>query len=235
MSAVDTSQDVVTSSDAINQNRGRQGFEALAVILLSLATVAMAWCTYQASVWGSQSTQLSIQAVDLGRDASNFRIKAVQAQTLDIFLFSQYLTAQDTSNEPLADFYARQFSPELKQAYAAQARLSRTPGAPTDPFVTNFYQSPLLTQADALEPESERMWHQSLEAERAGHQYTLISVLLATALFFSGTAPQFQTPLKRRVVLTLGLAALLISIGMFIAMPKPAGVASVRASSEGKR
>jgi hypothetical protein len=81
----------------------------------------------------------------------------------------------------------------------------------------------LLTRADTLESESERIWNESLEAGKIGHQYTLISVLLATALFFSGTAPQFQTPTKRRIVLTLGLVTLLIAAAMFIALPRPPG------------
>lgn len=213
----------MTSSDASNEKRSRQGFEALAVILLSLATVGMAWCSYQASAWSTQSTKQSMQSVARSRDAWLFRIKANQVYTLDIFLFSQYLNAHNQSNEPLADFYARQFSPELKRAYEAQTSSSKRPNAPADPFTTNNYQSPFLARADVLEPESERMWRQSLEASKTAGHYTLISVLLAMALFFGGTAPQFETPLKRRIVLTLGLATLLIAFGMFIALPRPAG------------
>jgi hypothetical protein len=213
----------VTSSDANNEKKDRRGFEALAVGLLSLATVGTAWCAAQASVWNSHSTQLSMLSVARGRDASNFRIKANQALTLDIFLFSQYLNAHNASNEPFADFYARRFSPELKQAYEAQSRGSKVPNAPTDPFVEGVYQTPLLTRADNLESESERMWHESLQAGRTGHQYTLLSVLLATALFFSATAPQFHTAKKRCIVLALGLATLLIAVGMFIALPRPPG------------
>jgi hypothetical protein len=168
-----------------------------------------------------QSTKLSIQSVARGRDASNFRIKANQAFTLDIFLFSQYLNAHNASNEPFADFYERQFSPELKQAYEAQSKSGKVQNAPTDPFVKGVYQTPLLAQADSFDSDSVRLWNQSLEAGKTGHQYTLISVLLATALFFSGTAPQFKMPKKRRLVLTLGLVTLLIAIGMFVTLPKP--------------
>ena len=216
-----TSQDLVTSSDTKNENSNRRGFELLAVIFLSLATVGMAWCSYQASLWNSQSTVLSTQSSARGRDASDFRIKANQAFILDIFLFSQYLNARNASNEPLADFYSRQFSPEFKQTYEAQIRSSKLTNAPTDLFTKDLYQTPLLTRADRLESESERMWDDSLEASKAGQQYTLISVLLATALFFSGTAPQFQRKRKRRIVLALGLAALLTAFGMFIALPRP--------------
>jgi len=183
----------------------------------------MAWCSYQASLWNSQSTVLSTQSSARGRDASDFRIKANQAFILDIFLFSQYLNAHNASNEPLADFYARQFSPEFKQTYETQIKSSKVTNAPTDLFTKDLYQSPLLAQADRLESESERMWYDSLEAAKAGQQYTLISVLLAIALFFSGTAPQFERRRKRRIVLGLGLAALLTAFGMFIALPRPAG------------
>ena len=216
-----TSQEVVANSDAKNGNSDRRGFEALAVILLSLATVGMAWCSYQATVWAAESTQLSMQSVARGSDASDLRIKANQAFILDIILFSQYLNAHNASNEPLAEFYARQFSPEFKQTYEAQIRSSKLTNVPTDLFTKDLYQSPLLARADRLESESERMWYNSIEAATAGQQYTLISVLLATALFFSGTAPQFERPRKRRIVLTLGLAALLTAFGMFITLPKP--------------
>lgn len=192
------------------------------MILLSLATVGMAWCSYQASIWGSQSTILSSQSSASGRDASDLRIKANQAFMVDIFLFTQFLNAHNASNEPLADFYARQFSPEFKQAFAAQIKSSRYTNAPTDLITKDLYQTPLLTQADSLESESERMWDDSLEAGKAGRQYTLISVLLATALFFGGTAPRFESPIKRRIVLLLGLVTLLTAFGMFIVLPRPA-------------
>lgn len=181
----------------------------------------MAWCSYQASIWSSQSTVWSSQSSARGRDASDFRIKANQAFILDIFLFSQYLNARNASNEPLAEFYARQFSPEFKQTYEAQIRSSKLTNAPNDLFAKDLYQTPLLKHAETLELQSESMWYDSLEAAKAGQQYALISVLLATALFFSGTAPQFQRPRKRRIVLALGLAALLTAFGMFIVLPRP--------------
>jgi hypothetical protein len=227
--------DIVANSDAKNEKTDRRGFELLAVIFLSLATVGMAWCSYQASIWSSQSTILSSQSSARGRDASDLRIKANQAFIVDIFLFTQFLNAHNASNEPLADFYARQFSPEFKQAFAAQIKSSRFTNAPTDAIAKDLYQTPLLTQADNLESDSEQMWYESLEAGKAGQQYTLISVLLATALFFSGTAPQFQRPRKRRIVLALGLAALLTAFGMFIVLARPAESAFFKAPPQVNR
>src|SRR5262245_43815421 len=76
---------------------GRRGFEALAVVLLSLATVGMAWCSYQASVWSTRSSNLSVRSTSHERSAALFRIKANQMFTRDIFLYSGYLNAQHAS------------------------------------------------------------------------------------------------------------------------------------------
>ena len=137
--------------------------------------------------------------------------------TQDTFLFGEYLKASNASDESLADFYARKFSPELKQAREAR-KASGSPGA--DPFVANLYKPPFLAEADAAEPQSERLWYEAGDAAEISHQYTLISVLLATALFFGGTAPRFETPKKRCLVLALGLLAMLTSVVMFVTLPR---------------
>jgi hypothetical protein len=203
-------------------DRGRRGFEALGVVLLSLATVGMAWCSYQASGWNTRSTKLSIQSSARGRDAATFRIKANQTFMLDVLVFSEYFQAHSVSNEPLVRFYARKFSPELKPAYEAWLRTEpfENANAPPNPFVTNLYQQPLLVRADAADEQSERLWNAAGEAARTDHQYTLISVLLAMALFFGGAAPRFETRRKRRLVLVLGLIALLTGTGMFLRLPR---------------
>jgi hypothetical protein len=200
-----------------NNAKGGRGFEALAVVLLSLATVGMAWCSYQASGWSTRSGDLSLQSASLGRDVATFRIKAEQGITRDTFVFGEYLKAVETTNETLAKFYRGRFSPELKQAHEAwKARGSNG----DDPFATNFYRAAWLAQAEAAEPESERLWYEAGEAGETSHQYTLISVLLATALFFGGTAPRFERPRKRCIVLALGLATLLTSLIMFVTLPR---------------
>src|SRR4051794_220960 len=97
-------------------------FDAIAVILLSLATVGTAWCSYQATSWGARSTKLSSLSVIRTHEAATSRLKANQAVLLDAFIFSQYQNARNSSNEPLARIYEGQFRPELKQAFDAWMR-----------------------------------------------------------------------------------------------------------------
>jgi hypothetical protein len=130
------------------------------------------------------------------------------------------MKASRTADEELAEFYAGRFSPELKQA----CQTLKEQGIPYgNPFATNLYKSPLRAQAEAAGPEGERLWYESGEAAETSHQYTLISVLLATALFFGGTAPRFERPKKRYIVLALGLAAMVGSLVMFVTLTTSKG------------
>jgi len=190
-------------------------------MLLSLATVGSAWCSYQASAWATRSTKLSIQSSSRGRQAEATRLKANQMFILDVNLIGNYVEAHYASNEPLARFYAGKFRRELKEAFDGWMREQpfENPDAPPHPFVHGLYEPRMLAEADIIETESERLWGESSEAARMGHAYIPVSVLLATALFFAGTAPQFETYKSRRIVLTLGLLALLTALTMFLRLP----------------
>jgi hypothetical protein len=143
----------------------------------------------------------------------------------DTFLFAEYLKASRAPDERLAEFYAGKFSPELKQACKALKEQGIPDG---DPFATNLYKSPLRERAEVAQPEGERLWYECGEAAETSHRYTLISVLLATALFFGGTAPRFERPKKRYIVLMLGLAAIVGSVVMFVNMATSRGAWFVR-------
>jgi hypothetical protein len=209
------------SPDKYVRQGQRRVFEALAVILLSLATIGSAWCSYQASAWGTQASKLSMQSLSRGRDASAYRIKANQLFMLDVHVFGEYAKAHDAGNELLAQFYVRKFRPELKHAFESWLKTKplENPAAPADPFDEDLYQPRLLAEAVSKEVESERLWDESNKAARTGHAYILVSVLLATALFFAGTAPQFETYKARRVVLGLGLVVLLTAATTFLRLP----------------
>jgi hypothetical protein len=215
----------VSEAEEKNVTRRRRGFEALAVFLLSLATVGTAWCSYQASGWSTRSSKLSIKSAARGLDAATIQIKAHQKFVADMELFGEYFKAHNASNETLARFYTRKFGPELKRAHEAWLLTNpfENPDAPPNPFSANLYHPDVLDKADRNKNESVKLWYESGEAAQIAQHYTLISVLLTAALFFGGTAPQFESQTKRRAVLALGLTVLVVAAGMFLRLPKAKG------------
>jgi hypothetical protein len=196
-------------------------FEPVGLVLLSLATVGTAWCSFQAASWGGVSQRFMNLSGVSGRQAAAKELQNSQMALLDVLLFSQYINARASSNDSLARFYADRFRGEAKSAFEAwmATRPFENPNAPAHPFVTNLYQPRLLEDARSAEAESQRFWQQAGEAGRTGRSYVLITVLLASALFCGGTASKFEMLWVRRAVLALGLIAFVFAAARLFLLP----------------
>jgi len=196
-------------------------FEPIALLLLSLATVGTAWCSFEAAVWGGVSQRTMNLSATAGRRAAAFQLQSSQLALLDVQLFSHYINAWATSNQPLAQFYVDRFRGESKRAFDAwlAMRPFENTNAPAHPFVTNLYQPRLLEEARQAETESQQLWQQAGDAGRNARSYVLITVLLASALFCGGTASKFDALWVRRSVLALGLAAFIFAVARLLLLP----------------
>ncbi|HZO86346.1 MAG TPA: hypothetical protein VFC26_14095 [Verrucomicrobiae bacterium] len=201
--------------------RTRTSFEPLALVLLSLATVGTAWCSFEAAAWGSVAQRTMNMSAASSRRAAADQLQAYQMALLDVMLFSQHINARATSNDTLARFYAERFRGEAKTAFDSWMATQPfdNPNAPPHPFVTNLYKPRLLEQSRAEEAEGQRLWLQAGEAGRTSRGYVLITVLLASALFCGGIASKFETPWIRRSAVALGLAAFLFAAVRLLSLP----------------
>jgi hypothetical protein len=209
-------------SDKATAPRARHAaFEPIALVLLSLATVGTAWCSYQAATWSGRSQRLMNMSAAASRRAVTAQLQSHQMALLDVLLFSQHINARAATNEALAHFYSERFRGEAKVAFTSwmATRPFENSSAPPHPFVTNFYQPRLLADAALAEGESGGLWKQAGEAGRTGRSYVLITVLLTSALFCGGTASKFDALWIRRAVLGLGLAGFVFAIVRLLSLP----------------
>jgi hypothetical protein len=204
-----------------NTSSKRALFEPVALVLLSLATVGTAWCSYQAASWGGVSQRTMNMSAAASRRGVADQLQAYQVALLDVLLFSQHINARASSNEALSRFYSDRFRGEAKTAFVAWMATQpfENANAPAHPFVTNLYKPRLLGEAQLAEDESQRLWQQAGEAGRTSRSYVLVTVLLATVLFCSGTASKFELPWIRRAVLALGLAAFIFAAARLFLLP----------------
>jgi hypothetical protein len=196
-------------------------FEPTALLLLSLATVGTAWCSFQAATWSGVSQRTMNLSAASSRRAAVQDLQSYQLQLVDVLLFSQYLNARAATNETLARFYADRFRGEAKTAFEAWMATHpfENPNAPAHPFVTNLYQPRLRLEAGLAEAESQRLWQQAGEAGRSSRSYVFITVLLASVLFCGGTAAKFDAAWIRRTVLALGLGAFIFAAARLWMLP----------------
>jgi hypothetical protein len=90
-------------------------FEPVALVLLSLATVGTAWCSFQAATWGGVSQRNTNLSAGASRRAVTAELQNSQMALLDVTLFSEYINARAGSNEVLARFYADRFRGEPRR------------------------------------------------------------------------------------------------------------------------
>src|SRR5262249_2933526 len=202
-------------------NAKRAIFEPIVLVLLSLATVGTAWCSFQAAVWGGTAGGAMNQSTAASRRAPARDLKPSQVLLLDVLLFSQYVNARATTNEPLANFYSVRFRGEAKSAFDAWMATQplQNTNAPPHPFVPEFYHPKVLEEANQAEDESQAFSVKAGEAGRVSRGYILLTVVLACALFCGGTAPKFEQAWIRLAVLVLGLSAFLFAVGRLLLLP----------------
>jgi hypothetical protein len=196
-------------------------FETIALVLLSMATIGTAWCSYQAASWSGVAQGLANRSAAASRKAAAVELQAQQVAILDVLLFSQYINARLTSNATLSAFYAARFRDEAKTAFDAwmQTQPFENPAAPPHPFTPAFYQPRLLTQSREAAIEGQSLSEQAGNAGRTSRNYVLITVLLASALFSGGTASKFETGWVRRAVVILGMTAFLFAVEQLWRLP----------------
>lgn len=191
--------------------------EMCAAALMSIATVATAWCAYQSAEWGGEQAFLLGESQRAGREADLHAALAAQKRNLDVSVFMEWIGGLATDNERLTDFYAERFPPNLGIAVEAWlATEPRTnPDAPPHPFMMEEYKIAEDTIAARAALESEAKWAEAREADQNGDSFVLLTVIFASVLFFGGIEQKFTDRKVRTGLLVVGS---LLFFGGLIAM-----------------
>jgi hypothetical protein len=200
--------------------------ELCATILLAIAAVATAWCSYQANRWnGEQSKQSGT--------TNRIRLEAVRAQGLaeaqqevDVATFTQWMDAYALRRGELADFYFKRFRAEFKPAVVAwlATKPLTNPDAPLTPFAMPQYKLAATAEADRLDAEAEvssGLVHRNIQRSA---NYVLGVVLFAVSLFMAGMSMKLRTPRLRVVLLASGYVVFLSTIAWIATFPIKVGI-----------
>ena len=140
-------EDSAIPTQAERQARWNQWLEVLSAVLLSLATVASAWCAYQSTRWNGVQA-LSFSAANGARTESvRMSNAALQLTSIDIGMFVQFAAAYSEDNMALAEFLLERFRPEMKTAVDAWLATEplKNPNTPLSPFAMPEYTSAAQT------------------------------------------------------------------------------------------
>jgi hypothetical protein len=180
--------------------------ELVATVLLALAAVATAWCSYQASRWNGEQAKASAGASASRFQAARAADLANSQTEIDVATFTQFVNSYARGEDELTDFYRARFRPEFALAVEAwiDTRPLVNPDAPLTPFRMPEYQLAAAADADQLDRQAEAFAAEARTNIQRASNYVLGVVLCAVALFFAGMSAKMNSPASRLALLALG-------------------------------
>ena len=188
-------------------------FEPSCAILMAVASVATAWCSYESSCWSGESGSLEAHSDKLQRHATAQHLESRQIEEMQLRLFTEVIDARMGGNEKLARFYADRFGEEFKPAYEKWIALNPFDDAkaPPHPFVRSLYTPRFEEEIRDAHAEAAKAEAASNVAGHVASSYLANTVSLATVILFAATAEKFAQPRVRGASLAFAIALFLFA------------------------
>ena len=186
-----------------------------------MVAVATAWSGYQATRWAGEQSTLYAQASALRVVATRDSTLAGQLKLYDFIAVNNWLTAYTQGNTKLANIFERRFSAQLRPAFEAWLATNpfNNPNAPPGPLFMPQYKVSLEATANQLDIQAANTFARGQAAKEQGDAYVLNTVFLATVLFLTAIAENFQWNRVRAVILVVALVMLVFGIYHLIIYP----------------
>jgi hypothetical protein len=189
--------------------------EFIAVLLLSVATVCIAWSGYQAAKWSGHQARHYAQASTARALANRTSTLGGQERIQDLLNFNRWLEVSTDGNTKLTQLYERRFRPEFVpafRAWVAQDPINNTKATPS-PLLMPQYKLANFEKADKLERLGDTRFEEAKQATEHADSYIFATVFFAAVLFFAGISMRFNWLAMR--VTVLGLSAIFLAYGIF--------------------
>ena len=189
----------------VTTNRERW-LEIAAALMLSLATLGIAWSGYQAAKWSGLQARRYTQASTARAFANRAATLGAQDRTQDLLNFNRWLEVSTAGDTQLADLYQRRFREEFTPAFErwqADDPLNNTDATPS-PLLEKNYVLSNEVKANKLEDLGDLRFEQGKDATENADSYVFATVFFAVVLFFAGISLRFQWFPMRIFILGLG-------------------------------
>jgi hypothetical protein len=195
--------------------------EIAAALMLSLATLGIAWSGYQAAKWSGLQARRYTQASSARSLANQAATLAAQDRTRDLLNFNRWLEVTTEGNTEVAALYQRRFREEFRPAFERWLASDplHNPHAISSPLNEKNYKLAHTEKADRLERIGDLHFAEGKSATEHADDYVFVTVFFAVVLFFAGISLRFSWFPMRVLILGLGAALLLWGAVRLLGLP----------------
>jgi len=171
----------------------RTRLEVIGTVLLSVASLAVAWCTYQSTLWNGEQDFRMAEANFSYRRANEFTVLAAQRRERDESITLSFVNAVIENRQDKINYYLQRSRTQL--SYILSDWLKTNPlqnsNAPVNPLEMPAYQQ--LMQASKLSSDStmaqaEALWLEAKKNNTSSDIYTLFTVIFSLVMFICGVS-----------------------------------------------
>lgn len=196
--------------------------ELIAVILLSVTTILTAWSAFESSKWGGAMSISFSQASSARIEAARLDGTANQRTALQVDLWVQWVDAVGNDNPTLAKEIADRFPEPLAAAH--EEWLETDPNSlkndATSPFEMPSFVVEERVLAQEADERADAKFAEALRNNQRGDNYTLLTVLFASVLFFTAMSGRLDRSRSRWAMLILGMGLALVGAVLLSTFPK---------------
>lgn len=204
------------------RSRAERRPEGFATVLVSVAGLATSWAGYQAALWNGDQVEEANASIAARALSTSHATKAGQLVAIDVGMFSSWLIEQARGDPKLARFFQERFRDEFKvpfNQWMASNPFESATAAPS-PFALPSYHLRSVDSANHFETAADSLALASSTANRVGDTYVLTAVVLATVMFFVGTARQTVRLGLRWALLGLAAAVCMGAVIRLLTLPR---------------
>jgi hypothetical protein len=196
--------------------------EPVAALVMALATLSTAWCSFESAAWTRRSNRLMNEFNALERRAGVLTIQGMQQTTIHTGIFMQALAAHEAGNDKLLNFYVERFPSELRKAYDAWVAQKpfENPNADPHPFVPKLYETPGTREAAQANAKAANSLEEARKAGTVSGQYLANTVLFAAVLFFASASGKFEQRRVRVVAFAFAVAVFAFAVVRTAMLPR---------------
>ena len=194
--------------------------EIVILLLLATATVASAWCIYEASAWGNVQME-NVGAIALLQGESNRLNSDDNAlRTIDVNLFLSWVQAASENQTGRMVFLEDRFRDEFRPAFnewLQGAQPGEIPGG--TPFSLPSYSLKTSRELEQLQLNMSASLDNVRQANANSDSYVLTTVFGALVLFFAGVSGKWKWPVITMIFIGIAMIFLVIVLQRVFTLP----------------
>ena len=206
-------------------DRARNRLEINNTIILSVATLAITWCSYQSNLWNGIQTFNLAQSNKFGRNAQQQTIQSGQRRQMDEAIIITFVEDAFYKREDKIKYILRGVRPEMSKILSdwMQMHPFENPSAPFHPMAMPGYEKLMekdMAESEKLLANSQLLFEKATRANTISDRYSLLTVIFSMVMFLAAIGAK---AVRIRISFTLIVVAGLVCIGvlllLFLYMP----------------